>query len=155
MSEEITRLASISAEKKAALKVVTDEQTAALTAAKQRVITEFSERLNAAQREATAAASAYETALRTEKESKTHPWEGKKVTRKMNKRIRYNLTEVDVFGIVEVRRTGTIFAENVAWHMKPDYGQVFVRLLKADGKPGLMIEKLTDKWTLADEQVPA
>lgn len=72
-----------------------------------------------------------------------HPLLGKTVTRTTTKRIARSWCDVEQRGIVEVRTRDTVFPANgSSWDLLPDVGQPFVRLLKADGTPGLKWERL-------------
>lgn len=67
----------------------------------------------------------------------SHPWEGKRVRRD---EMKYGKRAGTIRGVVEIRRIGTIFAENVGF--RPSYGVAFVRLIKADGKVGIRIDSV-------------
>lgn len=58
-----------------------------------------------------------------------------------------------------MRRTGTMFACNMGSWRIPGHGEVFVRLLKSDGQPGIKVDRHgpddrafgdTPIWQLAD-----
>lgn len=88
----------------------------------------------------------------------SHEWEGKKVFRMADKSSRWASKPcmVPVYGVVEVRRSDTAFPAGQR-HGLPELGQAFVRLLKADGTPGLKLDswhwRVTDGWQLAEEVV--
>ncbi len=100
-----------------------------------------------------------ETELNKAMSQATHPWEGKKVKGVVSKRgsSPFHFRDVEVSGIVEVRREETKFAANIKYGL-PDYGEAFVRLLKEDGTPSLKYvkcswyETLEKKWKLVEEE---
>lgn len=69
-----------------------------------------------------------------------HPWEGRRVVRRhSHKRI---------LGVVETCRIATPFPANARWS-RPGVGTPFVRLLRADGIPGLRFASfVNDRWEL-------
>lgn len=90
-----------------------------------------------------------------------HPWEGKKVF--YSKPVfasRWSSRQTGterIYGVVEVCRVGTQFADNVSSWGRPGLGKPFVRLLKKDGTTGLKIDRDTRYgelrgWQLADEE---
>lgn len=85
----------------------------------------------------------------------THEWEGRKVTRMERKAnspwSRKSAEMVPIYGVVEICREGTEFPGNLSRFRSPKIGDAFVRLLKADGKPGKMVTNLNTGWKLADE----
>lgn len=52
-----------------------------------------------------------------------------------------NKNHSKLVGLVEVRTRTTPFPNNAANYSMPEVGEAFVRLLKADGKPGSKFEK--------------
>lgn len=99
-----------------------------------------------------------ELALREAKDRlPDHPWAGKRVFRMEPPRGRSwevrGRPEVRVDGIVEMRRSDTVFAANKRWGL-PEIGRPFVRLLNKAGKPGLsfdVLERSYRPWQLADD----
>lgn len=86
-----------------------------------------------------------------------HEWDGKFVyVRKRRNSIWHNSTAYETkCGIVEQRNRETRFAANVKYGI-PQLGDSFVRLLRADGKPGLNFEHLgkNHEWQLDECQEP-
>ena len=83
----------------------------------------------------------------------SHPWEGKEVGRPRPGRMGWE------FGVVEVRRLGTKFAEHTPdWRM-PRMGKPFVRGLLKSGRPALKVLHFGDNiagvelygWQLVDD----
>ena len=104
----------------------------------------WADRLSATSDAVAAAAKAEEDARLAA--AQHHPLLGKTVTRTITKRLtrswRGEWCDVEQRGIVEVRTRDTVFPANgPSWDL-PDVGQPFVRLLKADGTPGLKWERL-------------
>jgi hypothetical protein len=104
------------------------------------------------------ATSEAERALREHiDQTATHEWEGKRVVKTITKHQRWgdrSWTE-KVYGVVEVRRSGTEFPASQRWGL-PEQGEAFVRLLKEDGKPGLQLSRYDESnWALATETVEA
>ena len=70
----------------------------------------------------------------------THPWEGKRVVGHKWVTSGFSGRHETAYGIVEVRRVDTLFADNLASYKRPAIGEAFVRLLKKDGTPGMKID---------------
>lgn len=85
-----------------------------------------------------------------------HPWTGKRVYKIEKEYARWSsqvISKTRVEGIVETRRSDTVFPANKRWGL-PAIGEGFVRLLKRDGTPGTKIDSLTgykSEWLLAEE----
>lgn len=84
-------------------------------------------------------------------EANNHPLIGKKVSKTITEAYARGTKTRDIvtFGIVEVMAPGVEMPGNVSHWRLPNHGEVFVRLLKADGKPGLKIENLHSRWVEA------
>jgi hypothetical protein len=89
---------------------------------------------------------AHEALLREQSDTATHPWAGKKV---WASKYRRGESVGNIYGTVEVRRIGTVIPKGLKYDI-PLVGTAFVRLHKADGKPGLALDRLTDRWRLCD-----
>jgi hypothetical protein len=96
----------------------------------------------------------------------SHPWEGKKVYRSIpiyaSKWSSKQTGTKRVYGVVEVFRLGTVFADNTSSWSRPSLGNAFVRLLKKDGTPGVKIDRdrgyggqIANCWHLAEEETEA
>lgn len=100
--------------------------------------------------------------LKDAQDSKTHPWEGKKVFRWRTKRSEWGREQGKFMeiGIVEISRNNTKFPINMADYSKPKLGDLFIRATKKDGSPSLKTivkrfrnNKIGDEWRLYDENV--
>lgn len=152
MSEEITKLASARDAAKQAAATLRAQRKAEIEAATLKINADYRDRITAADNAEWAAEKAFTDARSA---AASHEWEGKKVTR-MDRKYRGSRAwnrayeEVPIYGVVEVTRSGTNFAENLANWRRPALGVAFVRLLKKDGTPGMKIENLNTSWKLAE-----
>lgn len=85
-----------------------------------------------------------------------HPWTGKRVYRMELERGSWARNYHRIEGVVEMRRSDTVFPSNLGVYSIPAMGEPFVRLLNKDGKPGLKIisrdsGSLRD-WKLVEEE---
>lgn len=99
---------------------------------------------------ATKVVSAAEKALREYKsQNATHEWEGRRVQKQKHVGSWYSRDPMEtIYGVVEVRRIGTVLPENVTW-ATPEIGGAFVRLENKGGKLGKRIDRLGG-WTLVE-----
>ena len=142
MTPEIDKLRAEAAAAETALNTLKAQRTARIESATHSINEEFRERIP---QDSLANMKAERAVTDAISSGATHEWEGKKVQRL--ERIRkgsaaWNRTyeDVTVYGVVEVRRNGTKFADNSASWRLPVLGQAFVRYLKKDGTPGLKID---------------
>lgn len=159
MSKELTKLKGIADAKKREYDAIIREQEEAIDAARDRVYEEFADRVDAASRELRDAVRAASTLEDQILDAKTHKWEGRIVEQQITKgRFSWEKKEVTVYGIIEVRRSTTEFPETIRYISSlPRHGEPFIRLLKANGKPGLKFEHMSHignklgKWKLSDK----
>jgi hypothetical protein len=95
----------------------------------------------------------------------SHPWEGKKVYRTepvfASQWSGKQVGTKRIYGVVEVCRLDTAFADNTSSWGRPSLGNSFVRLLKKDGTPGVKIDRDSRYggqlagWQLAEEETAA
>lgn len=141
MTPEIDKLRAEAATAEQALKTLKAQRTARIENVTAAINEEFRERIAQASLADMKAGQAVRDAISS---NASHEWEGKKVQRveRMRKGGAFNRTyeDVTIYGIVEVRRNGTRFADNAAKWRLPSLGQAFVRYLKQDGTPGLKID---------------
>lgn len=116
-----------------------------ISAAKDRIRDEWNDRIAGAQ-------LAYHDARTVTKEAETaaavdHEWEGKVVRRELRRRYgdkgpRYER------GVVITYRPGVSLPANIGSYRKPAIGQPIIRLLKQNGEPGVLFERMTESWQL-------
>lgn len=81
-----------------------------------------------------------------------HEWTGKRVY-KMMSRGGFRREPVRVDGIVETVRSTTVWPDNISRYRMIAIGKPLVRLLKADGKPGVKFEEMNGEhhgWKLVE-----
>ena len=79
----------------------------------------------------------------------THEWEGRRVVRTV--RCGWAGQRVAAqYGVVQVRRKGMEFPENVTWGV-PRIGEAFVRLELKSGKLGKRFDALRSNWQLVED----
>lgn len=140
MTDELDKINAEIQASDQAYKEIEGERRAAVEKAKAAVYADFEDRVRVA-------AERKRVALKAGREytdaNASHRWEGKrvfKIKRDYGRGYSSKFKEVRVEGIVEVRRTGTPMPGNVSWNL-PRLGQPFVRLVKANGEPGLKIDR--------------
>jgi hypothetical protein len=81
-----------------------------------------------------------------------HPWTGKRVYKDIDVGRWGRMQIVRTEGVVETRRSTTVFPVNQANWRIPAIGKGFVRLLKKDGTAGSKIDELGPRWKLIEEE---
>ncbi len=132
-----------------AKRAVEDARDDARSAALAEVNARFRDQLVAADAAIAAAKLAHENAKIANQTS--NPVVGKIVSKSVQvKDGRWRWKTVDIKGIVEVTTSETIFPANkLAWKI-PSGGDLFVRLLKNDGTPGVRIDNYNNQWKLVE-----
>jgi len=95
------------------------------------------------------ASSSYVAALDAKPD---HEWTGKRVHADRSVGPGYFARKERIFGVVETRRSDTVFPSNAASYSLPAIGEGFVRILKKDGTPGSKFDRMGNwnSWKLCD-----
>lgn len=154
MNEVEAKTAELSTAK-AAQRVIEQEREDARRAALAVVNEQFRERIA----QASMAVITAEGALRKAKIAATEndPAIGRIVTKVESRPVSKwsrKFKDVTVRGVVEQMKQGTEMPLNQRYRL-PEVGQLFVRLFKANGTPGVAFERYDDSWSFVEEEVAA
>lgn len=146
-------------EARAALKTAREDRDALeklVRTLKQNAEDEINERYRAQRQAAVALINAATKVFQEAQDlQEAHPWTGRRVFARKVLGSAWSQKYERVEGVVETRRSTTVFPVNTADYRLPSIGEGFVRLVKKDGALGTKFDRLNSDWRLIDPDLKA